>query len=56
MLPLFELSSIEELKVELRRTETMSKKMEWGCGSSAAFGGIPGIVNCVEIDKIGSMY
>ena len=56
MLPLFELFTIEELQVELRKAAAMSQKMKWGWGSSAAFGGIPGIVNCVEIDKIGSMY
>lgn len=56
MLPLFELSTIEELQAELRKTAEMSQAMKWGWGSSAAFGGIPGIVNCVEIDKIGSMH
>ena len=55
LLPLFELNSIEALKAELRKTEVMSNKMKWG-NAFASFGGIAGIVNCVDIDKIGSMY
>lgn len=55
LLPLFELDSIDELKAELRKTEMTASKMHWG-DSFAAFGGVAGIVNCVDIDKIGSMY
>lgn len=55
LMPLFELASIDELKIELEKTKIMSARMGWGRGA-AAIGGIPGIYNCVEIDKIGSLY
>ena len=55
VLPLFGLKTIEELKGELLKTAETSRKMKWGGGSALAIGGIPGIADCIEIDKIGTL-
>ncbi len=55
VLPLFGLKSVDELKTELLKTKETSRKMKWGGGSALAIGGIPGIADCIEIDKIGTL-